>query len=105
MKSRSFLFLFAVLACCLAGCTTQINVHTDPSGAKIRYRGEGRAAFRWKDAPTLGDASFPVRYGRISVYALWPDGVRSDPVTLPLSMWRKEETVNLTRPGTVKTAP
>lgn len=105
MKVRTLSFLFLAAACCLAGCTTQINVQTDPGGAKIRYRGEGRAAFRWKDAPTLGEARFPVRYGRISLYALWPDGVRSETVTIPLSMRRKEENVKLTRPDAVKTAP
>ena len=98
MKLRN-LSLLAVLSLSLAaGCATQINVHTEPGGAKIRSRGEGRAAFRWKDAPSLGDTSFKVRYGRISVYALWPDNVRSEKVTLPLSMWRDVENITLVRP-------
>ena len=67
---------------------TDVTVRTEPEGAIVRYRGLGRASFRWITAPTATPTTFEAPYGRISVYAAWPDGTKSEHVEVPLSMWR-----------------
>ena len=91
--------LSALLAAALlaGGCATHVRVRTEPAeGAVIRYRGEGRASFRWKTAPTTSPAEFDVYYGRMSVYAYWPaTGQRSEKRMLTLSNWRDPDEVVL----------
>jgi hypothetical protein len=76
-----------------AGCVSTVRVRSEPEGAMIRYRGEGRAAFRWKTAPTSAPTSFDVYYGRISVYGIWPDGSQSAHRTVTLSNWRDPDEI------------
>ncbi len=90
--------LTMLAAAALCGCTTTVKVSTDQPGAIVRYRGEGRAAFRWKTAPTASPTEFGVRYGRISVYAIWPDGKESEHVMRSLSSSRPVEEINLVKP-------
>ena len=83
-------------ALCLAGgCASHVRVRTEPAGAWVRYRGEGRAAFRWKTAPSVAPTAFDVYYGRISAYAVWPDGSQSRHETVTLSNWRDPEEIVL----------
>ena len=84
--------LAAVLA---TGCATNVHVRSEPEGAMIRYRGEGRATFRWKTAPTTAPADLKLWYGRVSAYAIWPDGTVSDVATRSLSAMRPEEEIVL----------
>ncbi len=88
----------ALLVCCAVfspGCASHVRVRTEPSGAMVRYRGEGRAAFRWKTAPTASPVEFDVYYGRISAYAIWPDGSRSRHETVTLSNWHDPDPIVL----------
>lgn len=61
----------------------------------IRYRGEGRATFRWKTAPSTAPTDLKLWYGRMSAYAIWPDGTVSDVETRSLSSMRPEEEIVL----------
>ena len=88
----------AALALCAAfatGCATRVRIESEPSGAMIRYRGEGRAAFRWRTAPTAAPADLKLYYGRISTYAIWPDGTVSEKKSVSLSALRPEERIVL----------
>ena len=91
--------LSALLAAALlaGGCASHVRVRTEPAeGALIRYRGEGRASFRWKTAPTVAPTEFDVYYGRISVYAYWPaTGQRSEKRMITLSNWHDPDEVVL----------
>lgn len=110
MKSKIFLAATVVAAALVSGCATKIKVTSDPPGAMVRLRGEGRAAFRWKTGPTVTPCEMDVYYGRISAYVIWPDdqlwssdgkaitGVKSEKKTVDLSMWRKEETIHFVKP-------
>ena len=83
----------AVLLC--SGCASHVRVRTEPAGALVRYRGEGRAAFRWKTAPSAAPTEFDVYYGRISAYAIWPDGSQSRHEMVTLSNWRDPDEIVL----------
>ncbi len=88
------------LAAFAAGCTTHVRIRTEPEGGVIRYRGEGRANFRWKYAyPTRTKSEFDTYYGRITTYATWPDGAESEKVTVPLSSFRDPPEIVLSKPG------
>ena len=97
--SRMKLRISAAAACAAAllacGCASHVRVRTEPAGAMVRYRGEGRAAFRWKTAPTAAPTAFDVKYGRISAYAVWPDGSQSRHETVVLSNWRDPDEIVL----------
>lgn len=93
------ILLLAAVAALAAGCVTHVRVESDPAGAMIRYRGEGRAAFRWKTASAVAPAEFDTYYGRISVYARWPDGTESDHVMVPLSSWENPAPIVLRKPA------
>ena len=103
--------IFALTAAILAsGCATKLVFTSDPPGANIRVRGEGRAAFRWKDAPAVTPTEMSVPYGRISAYAIWVEG-EPDPETgrvpgtispvreVPLSSSRKVENIHFIKPA------
>ncbi len=93
---RNFAVAALVLCAALAtGCATRVRIESEPAGAMIRYRGEGRATFRWKTAPTAAPADLKLYYGRISAYAIWPDGTVSEKKTLSLSALRPEEKIVL----------
>lgn len=80
------------------GLPTHVRIRTEPEGGAIRYRGEGRATFRWQWAyPTTTETEFDTRYGRITAYAVWPDGTVSPKVTVPLSSFRDPEPIVLRR--------
>ena len=80
------LIAICALAALAAGCSTHVRIRTEPEGGVIRYRGEGRAAFRWQYAyPTKTKTEFDTRYGRITTYARWPDGSESEKVSVSLS--------------------
>lgn len=74
----------------------------------VRLRGEGRAAFRWMTGPTVTPCEIDVYYGRVSVYAIWPDnvpastgkinGVKSEKKQIDLSLWRDVESVHFVKP-------
>lgn len=87
--------LCALCAALATGCASHVRVVTEPAGALVRYRGEGRAAFRWKTAPTASPTAFDVYYGRVSAYAIWPDGSRSRHKTVSLSNWRDPDPIVL----------
>ena len=96
MHRNSLLPLLLAAAALGAGCASTVQVRSEPAGARIRWRGEGRATFRWQDAPgpaptTLAD----VYYGRISAYAIWPDGSQSRKTEVVLSNWRDPDPVVL----------
>ena len=90
MKTSILFTLLAVPLLFASGCATKVQFTSDPPGAHIRYRGEGRAAFRWKTIPetTSYDAANPlvekIYYGRITAYADWHDG-KIDPETRKLT--------------------
>ena len=102
--------LIAATALFVSGCATTIKVTSAPPGAQVRYRGEGRAAFRWQDAPTVTPTEIKVYYGRISAYAFWEDGplnpetgkipvVLSVTKELKLSSVRDTEELHFIRPS------
>lgn len=93
---RTLLPLLLAAAALGAGCASTVQVRSEPAGARIRWRGEGRATFRWKDAPSPAPTTLAdVYYGRISVYAIWPDGAESPRREVVLSNWRDPEPVVL----------
>lgn len=104
------LLIVGLLACSvfLAGCATTVKVTSEPAGAIVRLRGEGRAAFRWMTGPTLTPCEMDVYYGRVSVYVIWPNGqqvggskisgVKSEKKELDLSAARDVETVHFVKP-------
>jgi len=104
------IFLVALLAGCvlLSGCVTKIKITSEPAGAMVRLRGEGRAAFRWMTGPSVTPCEMDVNYGRVSVYVIWPDGtqasqgkisgVKSEKQEIDLSPWREEESVHFVKP-------
>ncbi|NLB68632.1 MAG: hypothetical protein GX804_02950 [Lentisphaerae bacterium] len=105
-----------VFSCLLAGamlaggCMTRIKVTSEPSGAMVRYRGEGRASYRWKTAPRPTPCEFRVPYGRISAYSIWPEKKSSDGQKdnivyteserqqITLSVFRREEKLHFKNP-------
>lgn len=92
----------------LGGCATHMKITSEPSGAMVRLRGEGRAAFRWKTGPSATPCEMDVYYGRVSVYVIWPDGtisqpgkiagVKSETKTITLSDWGEDESVHFVKP-------
>lgn len=96
--------LFKVLALAMmavlmtTGCATKIQFTSEPEGAVIRYRGAGRAAYRWKTASSRTPAEAEVYYGKITAYAVWTDkngkDVYSEPRDVSLSNWKDVETVH-----------
>ena len=83
------LFLATALG---AGCASTVRIQSEPAGARIRWRGEGRASFRYRDAPGPAPTTIDrVYYGRISAYAIWPDGSQSRKTEVVLSNWRDPE--------------
>ena len=110
-KMKKNLLIAGLLACSvfLAGCATTVKVTSEPAGAIVRLRGEGRAAFRWKTGPTLTPCEMDVYYGRVSVYVIWPDdvqqaaagkisGIKSEKKELDLSASREVESVHFVKP-------
>ena len=111
MKTQTIILpLLAVAALFVSGCATKVVITSAPPGAQVRYRGEGRAAFRWKDAPTVTPTEIKVYYGRISAYAFWEAGP-PDPETgkipvelsvtkeVSLSSSREKEELHFIRPS------
>lgn len=113
MKSKIVLAAAMATAVLLGGCATKIKVTSEPPGAMVRLRGEGRAAFRWMTGPTVTPCEMDVYYGRVSVYVIWPDGkpvgqqrpggmlvngVKSEKQEVDLSPWRDVETVHFVKP-------
>lgn len=108
MKKNLLIVSLLVCSAFLAGCATTVKVTSEPAGAIVRLRGEGRAAFRWKTGPTLTPCEMDVYYGRVSVYVIWPDeqqngagkinGVKSEKKELDLSATRDVETVHFVKP-------
>jgi hypothetical protein len=108
MKKTSL--LVALLAACVlaSGCATRIKVTSEPPGAMVRLRGEGRAAFRWMTGPTVTPCEMDVYYGRVSTYVIWPEGeqvtkgkisgVKSEKKQINTSFWRDEESVHFVKP-------
>ena len=93
---RPVLPLLLAAAALAAGCASTVAIRTEPAGARVRWRGEGRASFRWRDAPSPAPTTLDgVYYGRISVYAIWPDGAESQHREVVLSNWRDPEPVVL----------
>ena len=96
--------LFKVLALAImavlmtTGCATKVKFTSEPEGAVIRYRGAGRAAYRWNTASTRTPAEADVYYGKITAYAVWTDKsgkhTYSNPKDVTLSNWRDTETVH-----------
>ena len=96
MYRNSLLPLLLAAAALGAGCASTVRIQSEPAGARIRWRGEGRASFRWRDAPSPAPTTLDgVYYGRISVYAIWPDGAESQHREVVLSNWRDPEPVVL----------
>ena len=113
MNTKILLVAALAAGVLLGGCATKIRVTSDPPGAMVRLRGEGRAAFRWMTGPTETPCEMDVYYGRVSVYVIWPDGkpegqpkpggtlisgVKSEKKQVDLSMWRDAETVHFVKP-------
>lgn len=103
MKNKVFLASLMSVAVLLSGCATTVKVTSEPAGAMVRLRGEGRAAFRWMTGPTVTPCEMNVYYGRVNVYVIWPaDGktgpVKSEKKEVELSAWRDVETVNFVKP-------
>ena len=110
MPRPTFFLLILAAASLAAGCATKLQFTSDPPGALIRVRGEGRASFRWQDAPAPTPTEMTVKYGRISAYAIWPEGA-PDPETgrfpatisaqqeIPLSSSRDIERIHFVKPA------
>ena len=92
----------------VSGCATRMRITSEPEGALVRLRGEGRAAFRWQTGPTVTPCEMDVYYGRVSAYVIWPNGetskpgqisgVKSEKKTVKLSNWRDVETIHFVKP-------
>ena len=95
-RTRPLLPLLLAAAAFASGCASTVRIQSEPAGARIRWRGEGRATFRWKDAPAPAPTTIEdVYYGRITAYAIWPDGTQSRPTEIVLSNWRDPDPVVL----------
>ena len=93
---RTLLPLLLAAAALGAGCASTVQVRSEPAGARVRWRGEGRASFRFRDAPSPAPTTLEgVYYGRITAYAVWPDGTQSRPTEVVLSNWRDPDLVHL----------
>ena len=96
MHRTPLLPLLLAAAALGAGCASTVRIQSEPAGARVRWRGEGRASFRWRDAPAPAPTTLEgVYYGRISAYAVWPDGSQSPKTEIVLSNWRDPEPVVL----------
>lgn len=99
--------LFKVLALAMmavlmtTGCATKVKFTSEPEGAVIRYRGAGRAAYRWNTASKRTPAEVEVYYGKITAYAVWIDKdgnqIDSEHKDVILSNWRDVETVHFNK--------
>ncbi len=99
--------LFKVIALAImavlmtTGCATKIQFTSEPEGAVVRYRGAGRAAYRWNTASSRTPSETKVYYGKITAYAVWTDEdgthVYSEPKDVVLSNWRDVEIVHFDR--------
>ena len=69
MYRNSLLPLLLAAAALGAGCASTVRIQSEPAGARIRWRGEGRASFRWKDAP----APAPVVLEDVHLLGGWGD--------------------------------
>lgn len=109
MKNTIIFTLLTASLLFVSGCATKVRFTSDPPGAFIRYRGEGRAAFQWKTHPETTPTEIDLYYGRISAYAIWPDGemdketrqlipVKTEPQDITLSALRPEEAVHFAKP-------
>ncbi len=108
MKPFFLFILLAGVAFLATGCATRMIITSEPEGAMVRLRGEGRAAFRWKTGPSATPCEMDVYYGRVSVYVIWPDGeekapgrlrgVVSERQTRDLSLWHRTEAVHFVKP-------
>lgn len=109
MKENKMLFvLLLAFGLFAGGCATRMRITSEPEGALVRLRGEGRAAFRWKTGPTVTPCEMDVYYGRVSVYVIWPNGnvaepgrmrgIKSEKKTVTLSNWHSVENVHFVKP-------
>lgn len=111
-KIKHLLPLMLVAAFLSGGCATKMVITSEPAGAMVRLRGEGRAAFRWQTGPTVTPCEMDVYYGRVSVYVIWPEkvvdggktgmtfqnGTKSEKKEIELSAWRDVEKVHFVKP-------
>ncbi len=91
---KKLFFAAGLAACLLTGCATRLHIVSEPAGAVVRVRGEGRASFRWETGKTTTPCDMNVYYGRVSSYVIWPDGTRSVTKTVPLSNWERDTTIS-----------
>ena len=108
IKKKILLATLLAFGLFTGGCATRMRITSEPEGAMVRLRGEGRAAFRWKTGPTATPCEMDVYYGRVSVYVIWPDGqvsepgkisgVKSEKKTITLSDWGDDEHVHFVKP-------
>lgn len=108
MKMRISLTTMLLVGLLSGGCATKIMITSEPEGAMVRLRGEGRAAFRWKTGSTVTPCEMSVPYGRVSVYVIWPEetmqpggeivGVKSEKKQIDMSAWRDTESVHFVKP-------
>lgn len=101
MKSIKILALVMMAALMTAGCATKVQFTSEPEGAVIRYRGAGRASYRWNTASQVTPAEATVYYGKITAYAVWIDKdgnqIDSEHKDVILSNWRDVETVHFNK--------
>jgi len=108
IKKKILLATLLALGLFAGGCATRIRITSEPEGALVRLRGEGRAAFRWKTGPTVTPCEMDVYYGRVSAYVIWPNGetskpgqisgVKSEKKTVTLPNWGEDETIHFVKP-------
>lgn len=94
MKIFKNLVVFGAMVVTFSGCATTVKFSSTPDAAMIRYRGEGRASFRWKTASDKTPCEEKMYYGRMSARAIWADDTVSVSKTVPLSMFRSTEEVS-----------
>lgn len=101
MKLFKVLALAVMAVLMTTGCATKVQFTSEPEGAVIRYRGAGRAAYRWNTASKRTPADVEVYYGKITAYAVWTDKdgkhVYSEQKDVSLSNWKDVETVHFNK--------
>jgi hypothetical protein len=100
MRLRPNFLPSILLALILAsGCASTVKVTSDPPGALVRFRGSGRASYRWK---TVGitPCEYRARYNAVKTVVFWKDGTASEikRTEIPFVLFGEPEPVHFTKP-------
>jgi hypothetical protein len=88
------------IALLVSGCTTAVNITSNPPGAHVFARGSGRAAYHWEkkgQAPVAYKSWYSAEKARV----VWDDGTKSEIVRTPM-MWTRSAEIHFEHPDSAK---